>query len=726
MKYIGEYILKKKNSPLIVICGFLITSLVILFGALFERPLYELVIFSLVSLCSFAVWTILDHRIWQKEEKILNPIRFGLGKILRSEIPAKFVKGKNFKSHSLLNIGPPGFLMIRGLDYNHPAAKELMDYIRITLGYEYVIDYKKSESRKFLFLSIYDSAKEQLSFREKYEKRIKEGALSVLGDGVKITADWEQTPEEPDYLTSVKITGFNGMNLAGVNRQRQAISRLRTRLPKGNFVAECEPQEDYLMFTRAKPLPRLVVHSPEKIAPIKRDRDYQKFKIPLGVASNDVNAYWHPAVDPHVLIIGGTGGGKTICEHGIIQTLSQAAWRLWLLDGKRVEFIGYREWDNVEFLAQNIESQVRLICLAHEIMDYRYNLIQEGKIRFSQLEPIVLVIDELTSFLVAAESFFDQVKGSGQKKSPIFTWLDDIIRLGRTAKIHVVIGMQRPDARIINGEMRDNLGCRISLGRLNSKEGSLMMWADAAIGLQLPKIPGRSIANVDGIPTQVQATYSANPDPTSRDYNPGMVAAARPEFSIYTRKSFGTVKEKINDKGDSIPAEWNDYISAPILDSDGKEIVLDPVRSEESKLWKLNKFPAPNHGIPLVHLDSMKDISSMFPSNAGLIYGREVSKSLSIFKGDFFDFNENKGADLEVNINADNLIPHEISILDVSEGEKVIIEEVGEEIRIKSIEENQEDEKVTVQGYTNEGEYVILEVDKNLMVDTFSERGSIV
>ena len=87
-----------------------------------------------------------------------------------------------------------------------------------------------------------------------------------------------------------------------------------------------------------------------------------------------------PRRDAHLLIIGGTGGGKTICEHGVIQRLSQAGWRVWLVDGKRIEFIGYREWaDARKLLAQRVDDQIRVLKLAHETMEARYDLIDSRK-----------------------------------------------------------------------------------------------------------------------------------------------------------------------------------------------------------------------------------------------------------------------------------------------------------------------------------------------------------
>ena len=64
--------------------------------------------------------------------------------------------------------------------------------------------------------------------------------------------------------------------------------------------------------------------------------------------------------------------------------------------------------------------------------------------------------------------------------------LSDLARLARSAKIHMLLGIQRPDVEFLGGEMRDNFGARLSLGRL-SPQRAMMIWDSPAIGVVLPR-----------------------------------------------------------------------------------------------------------------------------------------------------------------------------------------------------------------------------------------------
>lgn len=87
-----------------------------------------------------------------------------------------------------------------------------------------------------------------------------------------------------------------------------------------------------------------------------------------------------------------------------------------------------------------------------------------------------------------------------------------LARKGRTARIHVIMGTQRPDADFLGGEMRDNFASRMSLGRL-SPQGAMMMWEAAYIGVSVPRgIPGRGTAvDDDDLPVEVQGYWTPDP-----------------------------------------------------------------------------------------------------------------------------------------------------------------------------------------------------------------------
>src|SRR5699024_1404163 len=87
------------------------------------------------------------------------------------------------------------------------------------------------------------------------------------------------------------------------------------------------------------------------------------------------------------------------------------------------------------------------------------------------------------------------------------------------------------------GEMRENQGMRISVGRI-SPDSAQMMWANPAIGVALPRHKrGRAIApNADGDPVEVQCYRTPDPATTVDGSAEGeLLEACRPAASVQDR-----------------------------------------------------------------------------------------------------------------------------------------------------------------------------------------------
>ncbi len=599
-------------------------------------------------------------------------------------------------------------------------------------GTTYTATTKKNKPGRYVFTPKPVEPAVQLTEKEQVEQRVDRAAKDVFGAGARVSYTWDDQDE--NYLISADITGVKGIDIALSGKQNQAGARLLSQLPDRNFKYAAFPSEDRFKLSRSRPLPALVM-PPAATAPMMADhRAYKRFEIPLGVGANGAQAMWRPALDSHLLIIGGTGGGKTICEHGIIQDLSQAGWRVWLVDGKRVEFLGYKEWRNVEFLASNIDAQIRLIHQAHETMEERYNLIEAGKIRIEELDPIVLIIDEVTSLLAAVDKRYGETKTKGMRtKPPVLDWLGNLGRLARTAKIHLVFGMQRPDTTIIDGELRDNFGARISLGPLKSAAGSYMMWDNYAIGCQVPPIKGRAISLVDGQPTMIQARFNANPDQNHDDFHAGIIAAVTPPTEVYSRKTIQPPTPTITDSEDAPEITWHDILDAKLIDSTGQEFIFDPVASEESRRFRGRIHPGSTIGERHVQLaDSFEEGLKLFPLPAdsgahGLAYGASVAAAIARrFPSQARPQERPQGGPGDASRAPRTLRPSEspspqsVSVLDredafmttvaqLDAGQYATFEQIGAEIMIAGIHPGAGGSCLVV-GYDDEGQEISLEV----------------
>ena len=129
---------------------------------------------------------------------------------------------------------------------------------------------------------------------------------------------------------------------------------------------------------------------------------------------------------------------------------------------------------------QDIESGLmeRYLGTIIEEMDRRYRLMmQDGRVLWNGTK-IIVVIDELADLI-----YWD--RNNDRKKLGIKGKIEErLIRLatlGRAAGIHLILGTQRPDATILSGQLRTNIGCRMSLGSISGIDRRIIL-GDSAKG----------------------------------------------------------------------------------------------------------------------------------------------------------------------------------------------------------------------------------------------------
>lgn len=157
-----------------------------------------------------------------------------------------------------------------------------------------------------------------------------------------------------------------------------------------------------------------------------------------------------------------------------------------------------------------------------------------------------LRVDAPDSQFLCSENFItthntDEGKEQDMLKGEASMIIGSIARLGRAAGVHLIIATQRPDATLIPGETKANLGVRLNCGRTDSNASSMIL------------------GNAEG--TRVKA------NPRGRLY-----------LSIYGRGDHG--------QGFFAPQTWIDeYLASKGLNPDGT-----PLNQKQSRLAKLTDF----------------------------------------------------------------------------------------------------------------------------------------
>ncbi|MGB8381283.1 MAG: FtsK/SpoIIIE domain-containing protein [Dermatophilaceae bacterium] len=363
-------------------------------------------------------------------------------------------------------------------------------------------------------------------------------------------------------LRSITVTHQAGAKLAAGGYRARVERVISTMLP-GRWRAVWDLEGDSVRFELRPFLPGSVWlpgRVPDNIEDLLAN--YRQVRIPFGVDEDGQELAWFPARTPHVLLTGTTGSGKTSAGHALVAQVAAHGWPVWVGDSKRVEFLEFRDWPNVQVVAGSIPAQVALIHRAWELMEHRYELIESARARVVDFEPLFVVLDEYAEFVAGLSEWYPMIKVRGEPtKPPTVTQVASLLRKARTARIHLLITMQRPDVALLGGpggEMRDNLGHRVSMGRL-SPQGAMMMWENPAVGVSLPRgCIGRATAtHDDGRPVEMQCYRFPSWDAAAGTEEHALLARLRPAQARHPRLLIAPAQDGQNEQAG--PATFRDY-----------------------------------------------------------------------------------------------------------------------------------------------------------------------
>lgn len=430
--------------------------------------------------------------------------------------------------------------------------------------------------------------------RDRNEKieRSKLVVSKTFGSSANTTVDTEQVTRQVDgkTITSTKVTRISvkyevapKLSRSGV---RASVESQISGVLEGRWRAFWDLPNDTFWMEPRPELPTVIPNpfvAPENVDPLAT---YDDLAVPVAIDEDGNVISWRPKQDPHFLTTGKTGKGKTVCELGVIGFLAAHGWEIWGIDGKRFEMLGLRTWPNVKLIAGRIDHQARVAHEVYEEMQRRMAAYEAGSIRLEEFVPILFVIDEYKTFRNALLRWYRMVKPrGGAAQPPVLDEISDIASLGRKMRIHIMNGLQRPDADFLTGDMRDNYTFRASWGRL-SAEAAKMMWNNFTTGTTIPTTAkGRGIAyNKQGQAVEVQGfwtpdPYQTDPDHPERWVFPGdlqLVNNMRPKKRIHDVMKIVDLDDDVidvDDKGKPIYADYGHYITTSIINAGDPELI---------------------------------------------------------------------------------------------------------------------------------------------------------
>ena len=180
------------------------------------------------------------------------------------------------------------------------------------------------------------------------------------------------------------------------------------------------------------------------------------------------NLYWNPVDDPHLLVCGGTGGGKTVLLRTLIRAMAKVG-VVDICDPKQADFVTMAEQKAFEGrISYEVQDIVSMIERAVVIMFARYAYMRKKREengdkdlkKFYEygLEPYFLVCDEYNA-LCAMLDF--------QTRQRLDNAMGQFLLLGRQAGCFATIAMQKPSREDLGSKLQANINFRISVGRLD-------------------------------------------------------------------------------------------------------------------------------------------------------------------------------------------------------------------------------------------------------------------
>ena len=210
---------------------------------------------------------------------------------------------------------------------------------------------------------------------------------------------------------------------------------------------------------------------------------------------------------PHLLIAGATGSGKSVVINGLIYTAlydSPAAVEFILIDPKRVELVDYKPLPHTLRYASEPDTMIEALEYSMTVIEARFKDMGRRHIKEWDGGDVYVIIDELADLMTTQR----------RRVQPL---LQRICQIGRAAHVHVIAATQSPIAKVIPTEIKVNFDSRVGLRTGSAQDSRNILGVKGCETFPDPKTEQRALgyyrqgANLTlyNIPMQAQDDINA-------------------------------------------------------------------------------------------------------------------------------------------------------------------------------------------------------------------------
>ena len=435
------------------------------------------------------------------------------------------------------------------------------------------------------------------------KERAKDVATQIYGSAVSVDS-WKT---DQGHLDGFTIHHQRGAHLSSSTIQLR-LAAVTSAMMRGQWRSDFDLERDTITVTRRRPLPSMVPRPVDLPDPDSPDWE----KIPQAVDEDGNTCFWDiSGVMAHQLKAGRTRTGKTVSMIGDAVEGARRGWRVFIVDPKRIEYLGLREWPNIEMVATTVPDQVALIHWLWSLMEERYRRIEEEGACETDFGRVLVLIDEYRQFYGNAKNWWSTIKVSGMPgECPVFSWIGSLLRMAAACRIHVDLGTQRPDAEFLGGEIRDNFSGRAATGPL-SADGARMMFGSEHVGIGIPfgKRGRGTYLSGESAPKEVQFFYTPDPRKAHSPQDLELLDQLRPAATTWTKKKLvwptdEQLAEAMASSRKKTSLEWERILGADLAD-DTEQLSPTPppvVEEPDDPACDIDRFYNPPHPVAATEL----------------------------------------------------------------------------------------------------------------------------